>query len=368
MIPLYVVFFLIAFAALTEVFPLKFNQRVAFLTVLVGMLVIFAGCRYQVGAQDFEEYVKAYRDVVRHGLDYSKYTSSAAIFEPGFVLTYYLSSFICDSPVWGLTVIAFIAVGLNLLCYKQYLPRFFLFAILFYYVHTYLLRDMSLIRSGVAAAIALYSLRYVYQRNLRRFIITMIVAMSFHLASVIFLIVYPFYKVDWSPKTWLKIVIGCLVCSYVFSAGKLLMSLPTVGVWTRISNYSWMIGTSKLGVLTNPTVLKQLFFVAVSLLFYRQLSEKVRMFRVLLTPYILSVCWLMLWNDFAIVAGRMATFLSITEVLIIPLPILLFKKNIRPVVGCGLVMLAFAILYMNGNYYLSEVPGLLPYRFALFEI
>lgn len=368
MIPFYFFFSLIAIAALSEIFPLKRNQRYIILLTLILVLVIFAGCRNQIGAQDFEEYVKAYRDVVKNGFDYSKFTTSAAIFEPGFILVYYLSSFICHSPIWGLTIIALISVGINLTCYHTYLPRFFLFAVLFYYVHTYILRDMSLIRSGVAAAISLFSLRYVYRNEFKKFIITILIAMSFHLASFIFIIVYPFYKLRWRSKTWLKIVGFSLIFSYLFSAGRLLESLPKSGILSRISNYSWMIGTSKLGVLSNLTVLKQLFFVCVGLIFYERISKQVPMYKVILIPYVLSVCWLMIWNDFAIVAARIATFLSVTEVLVIPTTILTVKKASQPVVACCLILLAFLILYMNGNYYLTEVPGLLPYRFILSEI
>ena len=75
----------------------------------------------------------------------------------------------------------------------------------------------------------------------------------------------------------------------------------------------------------------------------------------------------MVWNDFAIMAGRMATFLSVTEVLIIPQSLLLVKRSSQPIVASVLISLAFMILYLNGNYYMSDVPGLLPYRFAPFE-
>ena len=367
MIPFYVIFAILAAASFCETLNLNVRQRKVVLFFLLIALVLFAGCRYQIGANDFEEYTRSYADVVKNGLNYSKYSSSAAIFEPGFVVTYFVCSFISPSPIWALCFIAFLGVGINILCYKQYSPRFFLFAVLFYFVHTYLLREMSLIRSGVAAAICLYSLRYVAKGLFNKFMLTLVIAMSFHLAAIVFVIVYPFYRFNWTPKTWGYIVVICLVSSYVFSAGMLLNALPKIGILARLSNYSWMIGSSKLGILTNPTVLKQLFFVGISLFFYRQLDQKVPMFRVLLTPYILSVCWLMVWNDFAIMGGRMATFLTVTEVLIIPQSLLLVKRSSQPIVASVLISLAFMILYLNGNYYMSDVPGLLPYRFAPFE-
>ncbi|MDE6460526.1 MAG: EpsG family protein [Paramuribaculum sp.] len=367
MTPYYCIFSILALASLSEVINVNKKGRIVILFLLFIALVIFAGCRYQIGAQDFEEYTKSYADVVKNGINYGKYTTSASLFEPGFICLYYLCSLFSSSPVWAMLIVALVAVGINVSCYKEYSPKFFLFATLFYFIHTYILRDMSLIRSGIAAAIVLYSLRYVGQRKLKWFLLTIIIAMSFHLASIIFIIVYPFYAMNLSKRSMIRMVIVSLLISYVFSAGMLLNALPKVGIFSRVSNYSWMIGSSKLGVLTNPTVLKQLFFVVISLVYYDRIKEHCPNFRLLLVPYLLSVCWLMVWNDFAIVAARMATFLSVTEVIIIPTTLILFKKHSRQIAGTVLIALAFIILYWNGNYYLTDVPGLLPYRFTPLE-
>lgn len=368
MSPFYIIFIFIALAAYSEVLPLSYRDRKYIVFFVVILLVVFSGCRFQIGAHDFEEYTNAYIDIVENGLDRKMYSSSALIFEPGFVFLLYVCSLFSSSPTWMMLVIAFISVGINIMCYKNYLPRFFLFAVLFYFIHTYLLRDMSLIRSGIGASIVLYSLRFIESGELKKFLGTIFVAMFFHLASITFIIVYPFYRFNWSRKIWIYIVLASLFVGIFFPLGHMLLNLPTHGALSRISNYSWMIGSSRLGVLSNPTTLKQLFFVLGSLIFYDKLMVKVPHFRVMLTPYILSVCWLMLWNDFAIVAGRMATFLSVTEVLIMPLPLLLVKKGSRPIVALTLIALAFTILYWNGNYYMANVPGLLPYRFAPIEI
>lgn len=355
---------MLSIAAMLDTFVCKERQRWVVLLCIGVIMVLFAGLRYQEGAQDFEEYCKAYVDIAEHGLNHTQYSTSAAIFEPGFVLTFYISSFFSDSPHWGLLVIAALAVSINLSCYRRYSHQFFLFATLFYFIHTYILRDMSLIRSGVAAAIALFSLRYVEHKQVGRFCLFVLLAMTFHLASVIFLLVYPIYQLNWSRQTLSWVVISSLIIAYIMPFGHLLTSLPAVGVLSRIANYNWMLEGKGLGVLTNPTVLKQLFFVSLSLTYYDTLKIKVPHFHLLLVPYIMSVCWLMLWNDFPIVSGRMATFLSVTEVLIMPIPIVLVNRRSKPLMGILLIILAFMILYMNGNYYLSDVPGLLPYHFA----
>ncbi len=367
MFPFYVIFILIATCAMLETFPVLGQQRKAILLILGVVLTLFAGLRYQPLAGDFQNYTEALIELHKKGLTArSHYDSSARIFEPGFNLLLWLSGTLFGPRAWmGFLVIAAIAVGLNLSCYKRYSNSYFLFAVLFYFTHTYLLRDMSLIRSGLGAALALYSVRYVEREQFWRFVGTLVFASTFHLATLVFLLVYPVYKLRWSARTWGWIVLGCFVVGTIAPLGKLLMALPTGGIFRRIAAYAWMIGDSSRGILTNPTILKQLFFVGLSLWFYNTLAARISHFRALLVPYAISVCWLMVWNDFPIIAGRLATFFSVTEVIVLPsVALSLITPRSRPLMGAVLVLLAFAILYMNGNLYLSGVEGLWPYRLA----
>lgn len=363
----YIIFFIISTCALFEIKQVRKNQRFILLIHLVVLLSIIAGFRYQEGALDFEVYKEAYSDIYLNGLNYNKYTSSAALFEPGFVFILFLCSLFSSSPHLGFLTIALIAIGINLKCYYTYSPKFFLFATLFYFIHTFLLRDMTLIRSGVAAAFVLYSIRYIETRQLKKFMFTIFIAMTFHLASGIFIFTYFFYKKRWERNTWVYIIILCLIIAYIMPFGRLIQLLPKTGVLTRITNYTWMLESAPLGVLTNPTVLKQLFFTFISLKYYEVLNKKIPHFNVLLVPYMISVCWLMVWNDFPIIAARLATFFSVTEILIIPSILVLVNKQSRPFLAYLLILLALLILFMNGNHHLKNVPGLLPYKFVLFN-
>jgi hypothetical protein len=180
-------------------------------------------------------------------------------------------------------------------------------------------------------------------------------AASFHLASVFFIVVYWFCNRGWGRRIWIWIVAGSLAAAVLMPLGKLLSQLPVGGLLRRVTVYSWMIGQPE-GVLSNPTLIKQLFIALVGLIWWNRLSEKVPHFRMLFIPVLLSLCWLLVWNDFSIVAGRVATFFSVTEVLVIPCFLALFTPRSRPVVALGIVAFAFAVLYLNvrpGGYVLE---------------
>lgn len=361
MLPYYIVFFLLALFAFWDTISIKVHQRTWALLFLSLILVLFATFRGNIGFQDYDEYAYSYADIVHNGLWSENYSSSAAIFEPGFVLIYYLCSLITPNPIFGFWVISLIAVSLNLLCYKQY-SKYFLIALILYFVHTFVLREMMQIRAGVAAAVCLYSIRYIEERRIGAFMCSILMAISFHLASIIFIFAYWVYVLDWSKRTWMWIVGICLTIGLVMPLGKLLSMTPLGGIGERIAVYTWMIGSSS-GIFTNPTILKQLFIVILCFSYWETLNDKVPHFKILSFCLMMSLCWLLLWNDFPIISGRLGTFFSITEVMVIPSFLYIVTPRSRSLVFLIITLYAFLILWLNirvGNFVLYNSGLTLP--------
>ena len=347
LIPYYKIFILLATVALLDGFNIKWIQKNKILSVIVVLLTVFATLRYNIGFQDYDAYVSAYHDIVENGLNYSKYTTDAAIFEPGFVITYYISTFFSNNPIMGFFVIALLAVSLNLSSYQKYTKYFFV-ATLLYFVHTFALREMIQIRAGVAAAICLFSIRYVERRLLWRFCVTILIASSFHLASIVFLSVYWVYWRKWTKKIWIRIICLSLLVGIFMPLGRLLSNIPVSGIGARIATYTWMIGSDYSGIF-NITFFKQFIFCAYSLLYWEKLNSKVPHFNIFFVCMSMSLCWLSLWRDFPIISNRMATFFSITEVLLLPSFIYLVRRRSIPIVIGIVVFYAFLTLWLNIN-------------------
>jgi len=338
----FIVFLLLSFFALADAFNVCRKQRMWMLLCCFVVLTLMAGLRYD--SPDYDNYWRGFRDVERSGLDYSRLVD-AKLFEYGYNLLVWIVTLLSGSPVTLFVVVAAAAVGLNLSSYRRY-SEYFLVAVMLYFVHTFLLRETMQIRAGVAAGICLWSLRWVEERRPWRFAAAMAAAMSFHLASVAFAAVYYFCRRGWDRRVWVWLVAASLVIAYVMPLGRFLSHLPFGGIVGRISVYSWMIDQST-GVLTNPTIAKQRLFVAVGVGYWNTLSEKAPHFRLLFIPLVMSLCWLLVWNDFSIIAARIATFFSITEVLVVPSFLYLFTPRSRPVAVVVIVLFAFATLCLN---------------------
>ena len=157
------------------------------------------------------------------------------------------------------------------------------------------------------------------------------------------------------------ILLSCILIGLLMPFGRILAAMPFVGGITRLSGYAQSIDKG-LGVFSNPTTLKQLAFVGGGLFFYKQLISKVPHYRLLFTSYFLSVCWLMVWNDFPVFAGRFAMYFSITEVVVIPCFLYLFNRRSQVLVMSILVLFAFVVLYLNSITFLTKEMGYYPYR------
>lgn len=342
--------------ALTDLLQIKREQRLTMFLMSYIVLVMFSGLRYFPDQQDYAEYTHTFQEMTDSTLHFD------SIFEPGYMLLMWIISRFSDNPTVFFTIVAAIGVGLNFAAIKRYMSQYVFLAILFYFVHTYIMREMGAIRAGISAGICFYwGLRYIEENKLIKYLMTTLIAMCFHLSAIAFFLVYPIYRQNWKPETMLKIVVSSAIIGTIMPLGRIIAVLPFVGSISRVAGYAQDI-TGALGIWTNPTTLKQLVFVISSLLFYKKIKESIPYFRIIIVPYSLSVCWLMLWNDFPIIAGRLAMFFSITEVVLIPCFIYVFAKHSRPIAMAILIVLAFFILYLNGITFLTPEMGYYPYR------
>ncbi|GAB7214431.1 hypothetical protein OS42_10420 [Dickeya oryzae] len=75
------------------------------------------------------------------------------------------------------------------------------------------------------------------------------------------------------------------------------------------------------------------------------------MFEISFKLYVFSLAWYLLWNDFEIVAARIATFYSITEVLLLSyIPLIMKSNKDKFICGVVLCLIAISILYVNISF------------------
>lgn len=333
MLPYYILLITLSFFALLDFKNLSLKSRIILLYVSGIILVLFAGLN--IGAPDRENYIDMFLQNGEGSVDF------------GFTILCKILSVFFDNPIYYFLTVASIAVSLNLLSFKRYSP-YFLLCILFYFVHIYVLKEMIQIRAGLAGALCLFSFQYLKENQYQKYWLIMLLAISFHLASVIFCIMYFVEKKNITLEKLLKLMAICFIIGSIYPFGKLIKSLPGLEFLSRVQTYSsWGEYGESLGILTNLATVKLIIVSLLAIYFKEQASVDVKCYDKILKAYILSACWLMLWNDFAIVGARVATFLSVGEPILLASLISSFKPSSRLIAAIVFILMAYIMLEMN---------------------
>lgn len=304
--------------------------------ITVFFLILFAGLR---GSDpDWNEYASRFKGLVtNNGLQFA---------DAGFNMFCKIISFINHNPITLFLSVALISISLNTITIARLTP-FIFSALILYFCHNYCLKEMIQIRVGMASALCLFSLYYYYKHNLKVVILLLLIAASIHITSCIFGLVYIINHIN-NKKIFLYCVIISLIIGTLYPLGSVLKSM--IGFGGRLDAYI-AYGDSgygqSLGIWSNLNAVKCLIIFCGLYYYYDELSKKNKYFYLLFRSYVFGLCWLICFNDFAIIGARMSNILLSTEPILLTYPYTLFKKGSRFIYSLAIIFLSFIIFSSN---------------------
>jgi hypothetical protein len=360
----WIIFLILSIFAVLDFMALNPSRKAVFIGFGSILLVLFSGLRGAID-NDYVNYQEIYYWISRADLYRVLFTDVSDPFfdvEPGYRLLNKLVYYTLSNYQFVFLACAALSVGVTTYSYKQLSP-FPLLSLLLYLSHTYLLRDMMQIRAGVAAALCLLSLMHLDEQRHWKFILTGILAAMFHVAVIPFVLLMPFLSWLRPGKRFLTVVLGAaLVIGILYPFGALIRLMPAFDLLYKVQGYANSEHGEAIG-LANPVLIKQVLISVGCLFLFEQLCERFRYFRVLFLSYLVSTCWLLVFNDFGIIAGRIATFFSVTEVVLIPMLLFNFLQEDRWAASFMYVlMIAYACTFYYINLHVRDY--FLPYQFS----
>lgn len=315
----------------------KYKQLIVLgFTLLLGL---FAGLR---GSDpDYQNYVQAY---IEAGQGYK------TISDIGFTILCSTLNLISNNAIIMFLVVAVISVGLNLNSFYKYSP-YLCICILMYFVHNFALKEMIQIRAGLASALCLFSIRYLPARQYKRALIFWFLAMSIHISSFIYIILFIVDYFKPPKKNIIYAIIISICIGTVFPLGQVIKEFTNIGNYSeRIEDYV-LYGNSgyasTLGIWTNPNTIKSLLLCGITLLFYNKLSNKFIIFRHLFLAYTIGVCWLVSFNDFSIIAARISNIFMCGEPILISYLCSVLTKRTHIAYIFASIIIALIIFNLN---------------------
>lgn len=315
-------------------------------------LGLFAGNRSINVGPDTIRYFASYT--------YSKgNTWGASRFEPGYVFFEKIFSYFDAPTSIFLTFFSLMSMLLLSIFLFKYSP-IPMASLTYYYSRYFLVRDMNQIRQSMAAILLLYSIKYLTEKKIGRFIFIVLLAALFHKAALVMIIPYIFINLlhfnqkDLLKKYLISLVI-CLALSLIVSPFLnrifILFGIDT----SYLTNDAF---TTSLGLANPVLILEVVLSIILAILIFKK-KAFLKDFEIsIVLVYMIGSLILVLFHNYSVVSGRLSTLLTTSECILM---IYLVKLCIPKKGQLISLILVSTIIFFLINYSGGSVLNYLPY-------
>lgn len=348
----YAIFFCVAGLAFLESLGTP-NHRANLINLYaVLFLAVIIGFRGDFDS-DYEAYVGIYEATSFENLAAFRASFSLNV-EALFVILMMMLKVFSFSPQSIFVLSSFVSMTVNwYYCFRRVaFPTLVLLGLL---SHALLYREFTEIRHGIAGALCLASFFMLSDGRNRRAFIFQFIAMFFHSATL-FVVFFSYLFVRLSRKNFIYFctLVG-LVLYMVGIQGLLDQIGAVVPLPSSVTVYSNSEYDFNLGLL-NPSLIKQFFCLLFFLGCIKRYDIKEKLYHDLLTFYYISIVWLFGANEFAMFAGRLASFYGLLDAYLFAMTMAYVRGRLAK-----LVFFCVLISVYLGQYYLNiEFKGLFP--------
>ncbi|KQA98433.1 EpsG family protein [Vibrio metoecus] len=312
------------------------------------LLVFFAGARAVGVGSDDENYYNMFLSVPNFSewiYGEFSYSFEKIWMEPGYVFFGSIFRSISSEPVALFFPVAFLSV--TIACYYYYkLSPYYFMSLLLFFSHNFLYRDINQIRSAITCAIGLALISFIYKRKKIHTFILILLASLFHMVGLVYFVTFVFSRISQYRKLHFY---GLLISVFLSISGFLHFLISNINflgvISTKISSYSTTEKYVNSVGLLDITNIKNMVIFLLLYSFWDVLSSKYDKFRICFTFFAFGVFWRIAFSEFGVLSARVATIFTITEVILIPMLISIFKQKLTPALIT--VFYAFLMLYIN---------------------
>lgn len=267
--------------------------------------------------------------------------------EKGF---YYFSVFVKTLTKSSRLYLFFVSCVTFIILYKdfkKYTP-YPLLGLCTYIARFYFGRNFIQIRAGIAYAIILLGIRYVTERNWKKYFLLVFIAYLFHQSALIAIPLY-FMGMFKIKKQHVVFFIGLAFVLAIFFTSTLQNYVTDNASDLNVTSYVTGVEVEKAKGLANPMI----YFQCLWLFLFTFGEEKIKKFIVdyysIRNAYLLSTFILITFSMFLGLSGRTSTCFATMEFVIIPSVVFLFKHNIRFLFYIVLGIMLTGIFIMNSS-------------------
>lgn len=215
---------------------------------------------------------------------------------------------------------------------------------------SYYIGDIFSVRQSLAIAIVVYSIIYIHNKNLFKFIITIIIASFFHRTAIIFLPAYWFYYRKFSVKFF---IISILISLMIGASGiieHIAMSFSGIDITLIEKMIMYTEGkdityekTGIIGIVF--PILKKIVYTLLFILLMKSLSKKYSYYKGMFNIFFISnIIYCLFIFSIPEVAQRITIYYNFFEIFLIGMTINIVK-NIKMRILIWILIVIYSFIY-----------------------
>ena len=232
-------------------------------------LTLIAGLRAKSVGWDTASYLSYYRTVELNNSIVDVIVKTRDWTEPGFFILCFVVKILGGNGQIALLVSGAITYGLllNFIHKYAYNP---IIGVMSIFCFPVFYDSLSMLRNAIVCSMFLYSIKYIEEKNIGKYLICTLIALSLHTFSVIFLPLYFVPYINWKRRRNLALILGLVVLVY---ARVMAIAAKIVEVF-GITHYNQYISSNNIWFGSSRGGIKTAFFYLIIVMFGYYLFKK----------------------------------------------------------------------------------------------
>jgi hypothetical protein len=343
------------------------KNRILVYSLAVAFLALLAGTAYGIHS-DFEAYRRAFTSLRSLPQVFSVFSS----FEPGFLaLMLGFKQLFPNFFLFYLFIIS-LCVCLSGNSFFRYSSAPFIVVFLFF-CSGYMPLSFQVMRQGIAAALFLFSLRYIADGRKWIAFLLCALACTFHYSAIVLLPIVFFADFKGSRKLYAILSILLLLYftlridlfRFIVPSLRVFLEPKLPHIWSRLALYLGDTAVQGAPVRFSLNYIRTIAVLCVAVFYYDDLAKDSKIFRVLFNLFFINFVVMNLFNMEVIFYGRLRYYFQ-TDYLLIPF---FFKYLDRPKrrLLYAFLLLLYGGLCISTFFYSNGTGWVLDYKSWLFS-
>ena len=303
----------------------QFNKKLMLFFIAL-ILILFAGTRFETG-NDWVGYTDTFELIPDFKELWNNWQALAWFrMEPGYVIFNSIIKSFGGTINDVFLISCFITITLLFATFKRY-AIFPLITILLYMRYGYLQLNTMFVRQGIAIALFLFSLKYIVDKKLLKYILINLLGFFFHSSLLVALPLYFFVNKRFSNLFMVAAVFISVLLSFVDWIGYIVNFLPSFMQGAVIGYSESEVWGDMLGKI-NLAVIEKITIFCICIFCRKKLEKKNHLFNIMFNLFVLNLVAYYAFFQSYVFQQRITMVFQLSSIFLIPF-LLLLLHNIR---------------------------------------